>query len=165
MNGGQTISVNVSNALFNFRVAGIATVGEKVLLHKTPADNYWSLPGGRVEMFEFAAEALQREMSEELGKRAKVGSLIAVAENFFEYEGIDHHEIGFYYLMDIADLEDTEDKIVHDDSGELLCRWHELSALSEIPLYPPLPLREMLANVGTVRHFTFSRLKLETPPF
>jgi ADP-ribose pyrophosphatase YjhB (NUDIX family) len=65
MNGPSTISLPLNGGLFNFRVAGVAIYNDCILLHKTPSDNFWSLPGGRVDMFEFTKETLLREMVEE----------------------------------------------------------------------------------------------------
>ncbi len=126
MNGSSAICLPVENALFNFRVAGVAIQNGKLLLHKTPTDNFWSLPGGRVDMFEFSRETLLREMLEEIGKTVCVGNLLWVVENFFEYNNIKHHEIGFYYQMEISDLEDQDDFIVIEDETELLFHWEEI---------------------------------------
>ena len=37
---------------FNYRVVGIAVNGNQVLLHRAENDDFWSLPGGRVELLE-----------------------------------------------------------------------------------------------------------------
>ena len=52
---------------FNYRVAGIALSEGRLLLHTSDRDDFWSLPGGRCEFGETSAEALVREMREELG--------------------------------------------------------------------------------------------------
>ena len=77
------ISLRIDGALFNYRVAGVAVLNGKVLLHKTPSDNYWTLPGGRCELFEFSKDTLQREMQEETGMDVRAGEMRWVSENFF----------------------------------------------------------------------------------
>ena len=41
----------------------------RILLHRADYEDFWSLPGGRVEMLEDSREALRREMLEELGRK------------------------------------------------------------------------------------------------
>jgi 8-oxo-dGTP pyrophosphatase MutT (NUDIX family) len=84
---------------FNFRVAGLARRDNAVLVHRNIADDFWTLPGGRVEMGEPTADALAREMQEELGLAVTVGPLRWVIENFFVYDDKRCHEMGFYYDM------------------------------------------------------------------
>jgi ADP-ribose pyrophosphatase YjhB (NUDIX family) len=60
------------------------------------------MPGGRVELLEPAAEALCREMGEELGVEARARRLLWVIENFFHHKGMRHHELGLYFLIDFA---------------------------------------------------------------
>lgn len=86
---------------FNYRVAGVAFNGNQVLLHKAENDNFWTLPGGRVELLEPSKDALKREMQEELGIDARVGRLIWVVETFFKEGETLFHELGLYYLMEL----------------------------------------------------------------
>jgi ADP-ribose pyrophosphatase YjhB (NUDIX family) len=86
---------------FNFRVAGVALAGSRVFVHRNVKDDFWTLPGGRVEMGEATADALRREMREELGIDVAVGRLLWVIENFFEYDARRYHEIAFYYEMEL----------------------------------------------------------------
>ena len=59
----------------HYRVAGVATHGGRVLLHRSENDDFWSLPGGRPQYSESAAAALRREMREELGAEVTVQAL------------------------------------------------------------------------------------------
>lgn len=85
---------------FRQRAAALITHGDKVLLHQLEGDHFWALPGGSIEPGESAAEALRRELYEELGPvlgtAVTVGALAVVAENFFTYAGVAYHEIGLY---------------------------------------------------------------------
>jgi 8-oxo-dGTP pyrophosphatase MutT (NUDIX family) len=154
MNGASAICLPVNNALFNFRVAGVAVQNGKVLLHKGPADNFWSLPGGRVDLFEFSRETLLREMLEEIGKTVQVGSLVAVVENFFEYNGIKHHEIGFYYRMEMKDPGEQSDFIVAEDSEDMLFHWEDVDSIVPGSIYPDF------VSPGFLRNMTFQHINL-----
>lgn len=100
--GNPVLSFETPSGLrFNYRVGGIALHEGRVLIHRDPADAYWTPPGGRVEEGETAAEALKREMREETGFDVTVGRLLWVAENFFVWRGKPFHEILFYHLMEM----------------------------------------------------------------
>lgn len=82
--------------------------GEEVLLirrGKPPRLGQWSLPGGRIEWGERAADAALRELREETGVQAKLTGLIAVVDGLFGFE--DEGEAGdeeprHYLLIDYA---------------------------------------------------------------
>lgn len=154
MNSASSICLPVEDALFNFRVAGVAVQNDKLLLHRTPADNFWSLPGGRVDMFEFSRETLLREMLEEIGKTVQVGKLLWVVENFFEYNAIRHHEIGFYYQMEIPDLENQDDFVGTEDNSELLFHWENIHEIIPASIYPAFITTDLLLKNTSIRHIT-----------
>ncbi|MDI3340142.1 MAG: NUDIX domain-containing protein [Sphaerobacter sp.] len=70
------ISVDLGRAHFLYRAGGVCLQDGRVLLHRAVDDDYWSLPGGRCEILETAAEALAREMREELAVDVTVGRLL-----------------------------------------------------------------------------------------
>ena len=86
---------------FNLRVGGIAIADGHVLLQRVEPDRFWVLPGGRPVMMEAAADTLRREMLEETGLSVEVGRLVWIVENFFEWSGARHHEIGLYFEMSV----------------------------------------------------------------
>jgi 8-oxo-dGTP pyrophosphatase MutT (NUDIX family) len=154
MNCPSTISLPLNGGLFNFRVAGIAVCNGKILLHKTPTDNFWSLPGGRVDMFEFTKETLLREMIEETGMRVEVTDLMWVVENFFFYDGNKYHEVGFYYKMLVEVPENQYDFQTIEEGGELLFHWHELDKLHEIKIYPDFVSADLILGSSQTLHIT-----------
>ncbi|MCE7071481.1 NUDIX hydrolase [Dyadobacter sp. CY327] len=155
------ISLAIDGALFNYRVAGVAILDEKVLLHKTPSDKFWSLPGGRASLFEFSKDTLVREMQEETGMDVEVGEMLWVSENFFVYNGIKHHELGFYYKMEIQSLADQNDFIGVEGDGELLFKWHPVAALSTIKIYPEFLTTELAQNPLRVKQFASGFIDLD----
>jgi ADP-ribose pyrophosphatase YjhB (NUDIX family) len=150
-----------SNTIFQVRVAGVAASDGRVLLHRTPEENFWSVPGGRLQVGENAAEALQREMREEISADVEVGNLLWLVENFFEHRPLDdsgdetevaHHEIGIYlemslprHLCEVTSFIGTElAGTPHEFALEF--RWFPQGEVAEIDVRPAT-LRDRLAIV------------------
>ena len=115
------------------RAAAIIVRDGCVLLHRRAGDDFWALPGGRVEWGETGAQAVQRELREELDWHVEVSALRWTVENFFEHRGRMHHELGLYY-----------DTVVHASTAAipvsvepgLEFAWFALNALDAVPLRP-----------------------------
>ena len=73
----------------------------KVLLCKRKDRDYYFFPGGHVEFGEFAREALEREIAEEIGAKVTKCEFIGTAENVFEDEKNIFHEINFAFQTEI----------------------------------------------------------------
>ena len=63
----------------------------------TKQSAFWVPVGGRVEFGETSAEAIVREVREELSAEITDVRLLGVLENLFEFDGADGHEIIFVY--------------------------------------------------------------------
>ncbi len=80
-------------------VGGVVVDGGRVLLVKRanpPSQGLWAIPGGRVELGESLAQAVEREFFEETGLRVRCGELLT------HLEVIDRDEQGqirFHYLI------------------------------------------------------------------
>lgn len=153
MNGSSSICLPVQDGVFNFRVAGIAVINNKILLHKTTEDNFWSLPGGRVEFFEHSKQTLLREIIEETSYPVLVHDLCWVVESFFEYNHKNYHELGFYYRMEFIDLPTQEDFTLTEPDTEFLFRWFDLEELSDLKIYPEIVNSELLLANNGIQHF------------
>ncbi len=160
------IAFVVGDTRFVYRVAGVCLYEDHVLIHCFNGDEtMWALPGGRVEMLEPSAEALEREMREELGVEASVGRLLWVVENFFRWEDGRHaHELGLYYLLALPEgcpLLDTTRSLERAEEGLLMqFRWQPLDALADVPLQPAFlraalrhlpPHVEHIVNIDVMR--------------
>lgn len=148
------LTFEMNRGRFNFRVAGIAIHRERVLLHRSPAESFWSLPGGRGELMEATTTTLKREMREELESDVQVERLLWVVENFYHYENRDVHELCFYYLMHFPAaspiLAQTEGFIRYDNRQPILFQWLHLHDLRTVELYPSFlkeDLKELPAMV------------------
>lgn len=97
------ISAVIGSARFHFRAAGVWLQDGHVLLQGDAREDFWALPGGRVEIMEPAEDALRREFQEELeiGDDVRVERLLWITQNFFHYPewGGDQHELGLYFLV------------------------------------------------------------------
>ncbi len=121
---------------FNYRAAGILIEQDHVLLHKQVGEEYWALPGGRVELGEQARDTVVREMKEELGYDVDVAHTPWVAENFFHYDGHDYHELGFYCTL-ISNQSYFQKGPFHGLEGErLIYQWVPITELNEIVVQP-----------------------------
>lgn len=140
MDNSSMLQIERTDRRFIYRTAGVALDHDRVLIHRAEVDDFWALPGGRVEMGEIASEALIREMHEELGVQIEVRRLLWIVENFFTYEGYTCHQIGLYFLMALppdAPLRRAAGPIPGDEFGlPLIFRWLPLDQLPATELYP-----------------------------
>lgn len=102
----QDLTIDLGEQVLNCRTAGIIVKDNHVLMHKNKKDSFWTLIGGRIQLGEDSAQAVEREFEEELGISAKADRLLWSVENFFIYKGRSYHEYSFIYQM-----QDVEDRL------------------------------------------------------
>lgn len=102
---------------FTYRVAAVILDTGRILLHKAEAWDFWALPGGRVEIGETAAEAIRRELYEEMETQVHVGRLLWVVENFFELRSA-NHELGLYFEVFLPPDYERLDERCSEDTRE-----------------------------------------------
>lgn len=147
------ISFDRGTTRFQVRAAAIIRRNGYVLIHRSTTEDFWTLPGGRVELMESGSEALARELQEELGVTAEIGPLAILMEDLFRYEGRAIHELGFYYPAEIPlSFPFATDAICHrvEDGGSTLeFMWvrNDAAALTARPLLPT-ELRGSMAELG-----------------
>ncbi len=110
------------------------------MLHRLEHDDYWALPGGRVESGEDAARTVVREMQEELHEEVTCGPLAFAVENFFEVEGKPNHELGFYFKASLSEssplLDASRSHFGCEGEQTLEFRWFPLKELDAIDVRP-----------------------------
>jgi 8-oxo-dGTP pyrophosphatase MutT (NUDIX family) len=94
--------------------------------------------GGAIEFGESAAEALRREIREELGLEIHDPVRLAVLENRFEYRGRPGHEIVFVFDSAFVDRRVYERGTVpiREAGWDGPAEWIDLSVPLPCPLYP-----------------------------
>ncbi|WBW96953.1 NUDIX hydrolase [Oceanirhabdus sp. W0125-5] len=133
------INFKTKEGVFNFRTAGILIKDGKVLIHRMIKDDFYALPGGRVEMTEDTETTLIREMNEELNIEVTINRLLWVCESFFNHLGQRYHEICFYYLMDHegrSDIYDNEVFKTVEENREYEFKWVSTERLKDEEFYP-----------------------------
>ena len=108
------------------------------LLGRGDDEDFWTLPGGHIEPGEMSGQALLREVSEELGvAKARLGHLIWIVENHFIYQGQRHHEVGFYYSVEIpADALPICDGEFTGPEPGVCFHWFPTSEIASIDVRP-----------------------------
>nr|HPJ70995.1 NUDIX domain-containing protein [Candidatus Mcinerneyibacteriales bacterium] len=66
------ISFVKNNRAFNLRASALIQRGAEILVHTLRGNDFWVLPGGRVHLGESTAEALIREIREEMGVSVRI---------------------------------------------------------------------------------------------
>jgi 8-oxo-dGTP diphosphatase len=115
--------------------------GRVLLARRRPGESQaglWEFPGGTVREGETPQRALEREIFEELGVRAKAGP--ALARNEYRYPD------GAIMLVAVqAELESLDFKLTDHDLAE----WVPLSELLSFDLSPAdIPIARELANLA-----------------
>lgn len=74
------------------------------MLCKCKNKNYYFFPGGHINFGERAADALNREIKEELGISVKKPCFIGVVENFYTEDRQKHHEFILAFEVKLNNL-------------------------------------------------------------
>lgn len=118
---------------------GIEVIARAVILHEDKlllahsrgARNTY-LPGGHVEFGEGARAALARELDEELGVTAQVGSFLGAVEHRFAAGARDHHEVNLIFIL----TNPTAFLGVSSREEQLEVFWQPVDALEKVNLQP-----------------------------
>ena len=102
---------------------------------KQPA-TFHRLLGGHVEFGEHAADAVVREIAEELATDLAEVTLLGVIENVFTYAGSPGHEVVFVYAATVATGVVPDEGGWFDDGGPIRVEWRPVDVRTDIPLYP-----------------------------
>ena len=123
-----------------------------LIAHKKKKNVYWLLPGGGVDYGESLAEALKRELREELSIEAEVGDIAFVCDSIGP--GLERHIVNvcFFCTREGGDLSLGKEKRLHDYD------FFDAAGLDGITIFPPMrdELKSVLAG-GDVRTYIGKR--------
>lgn len=144
------LTLNTGCGIFNHRVAAVIVHNNRLLAQKNLKTNEYYLVGGRIRFGESSAEALIREVNEELGVTVKDFRPLWINECFFIDEGKRFHEIGLYYLVNIENTNFNRYETVFETkeaSRINTYEWLETDKLNDIALYP-LFIKDEIENLN-----------------
>ncbi|MGQ7507864.1 NUDIX hydrolase [Streptococcus suis] len=138
----------IDNQIFGVRATALLIKDGKIFLTKDTKERYYTI-GGAVEVNEVAADAVVREVKEELGVDSRVNQLAFVVENQFTHEGIDFHNIEFHFIVEpIGELP----KEMIEGKLKQACEWIELDKLVNLDVVPAFLAQELPNWNGQVKH-------------
>ncbi|OZG71846.1 NTP pyrophosphohydrolase [Hahella sp. CCB-MM4] len=158
------IRFDKGNNRFNFRSAAVVCHSDHVLLHRAVSDDFWALPGGRVEFFETSEDTIVRELREELGVESSIDRHLWYVENFFNYKGTKFHEVANYFLASFKCEPQVSTEV--DFAGiekdvDLIFRWVPIAKLGEYVLKPEFLIAGIQNLPTSVEYIKFNELGSE----
>lgn len=138
----------IDNQVFGVRATALIIKDGKIFLTKDSKGRYYTI-GGAIAVNEVAADAVVREVKEELEVDSCVNQLAFVVENQFTQEGIHFHNIEFHFVVDL--IGEMPDEMIE---GKLKqpCEWIEIDNLVNLDVLPSFLARELPNWDGQVKH-------------
>lgn len=138
----------IDNQIFGIRATALIIKDGKIFLTKDSKGRYYII-GGAIAVNEVAADAVVREVKEELGVDSCVNQLAFVVENQFTQEGIHFHNIEFHFVVD--PIGEMPDEMIE---GKLKkpCEWIKIDNLVNLDVVPAFLARELPNWDGQVKH-------------
>lgn len=138
----------IDNQIFGIRATALIIKDGKIFLTKDSKGRYYTI-GGAIAVNEVAADAVVREVKEELGVDSCVNQLAFVVENQFTQEGIHFHNIEFHFVVD--PIGEMPDEMIE---GKLKkpCEWIKIDNLVNLDVVPAFLARELPNWDGQVKH-------------
>ncbi|MEM9420073.1 MAG: NUDIX domain-containing protein [Planctomycetota bacterium] len=137
------------------RASAVFISRNRILVHVVENQDdgkVWHIPpGGGVQYGESSAEALKREIEEELGWSFSEAYLIGSFESCHSINGVKEHEISFVYFAEpVSDSSRsfTSIEVVEDNGKEKRFLWIDLETLKQPTsiLYPEGLLEKIVAR-------------------
>ena len=136
----------------HLRVTGLLLRGDHLLAQRS--DNVYALPGGHLRFGETTEETLIREYREETGAEIVCDRLLWTEEHFWDWGGKPAHNIGFYYLIHLADHRAIPDgfRPMRDNPGVEI-GWVAIDDLPKLCIYPTFLAEEIHHLDEAPKHF------------
>ena len=147
---------HIGDYVCDVRAAGLLVRDGKVLLQRDKGGSEYALPGGHIRMGETTEEALIREYKEETGADILCERMLWTEECFWERQGRKAHNLTFYYLISLKDINALPDCgafLPQKDNPEVVVGWMPVADIQNITLYPEFLKSEIGCLDGPVKHF------------
>lgn len=146
----------VDNQIFGVRATALIIKDGKIFLTKDYKGRYYTI-GGAIEVNEVAADAVVREVKEELGVDSCVNQLAFVVENQFTHEGIDFHNIELHFIVEpVGEMP----KEMIEGKLKQTCEWIALDNLVNLDVVPAFLAEELPSWDGQVKHIMNMKEKI-----
>ena len=144
------------NKWFRLRAAAIIVEDGCVLFAGNENENYLYSVGGGVHAGETSEDAVRREVLEETGVEYEVDHLAVIHENFFTgisgQNGIDCHEIAFYYMMKPRGNKDICCHSITAGGAKETMHWIPIDELEKYKAFPSFMKEFLLSEHNGIVH-------------
>ena len=144
------VSAGLADAIRPIALAVIRD-GDRILVwddHNPGTGEVVAVPlAGGLEFGETGAQAIRRELEEEIGARATRVDYLGTIEDIFDWAGQKRHELHLVYDVELADrafYEMDEVEVVEDDGTRYPARWRSLAEFSGRARLVPDGLLELI---------------------
>jgi 8-oxo-dGTP diphosphatase len=138
---------NNSKGEIEFIARGVLIRDGQVLLCQSLKQNYFYLPGGHIEFGESAAQAMVRELKEELGVSVKAGELAMVSEGAFDTKR-KHHEFNLMFHVEHPSPWPKALNKPKSKEDHIAFRWVPLAAVQDFDIRPTAVKAWLAAGLG-----------------
>lgn len=136
----KDISIVVDDSKLNVRTGVIFKHNNQVLVEISKVGSNSTIPGGRVKFNEKSEDTAVREIKEELEIDLDKTRLKhkTTMENFFEFEGLNYHEIYFIYEYSLtnSEVEKLEKGKDNADNKNTYFRFVDFDKLDTVNILP-----------------------------
>ncbi len=145
------ITFTKDNMRFKYRASALIIENNHILLQKF--NDYWTPPGGKVQMLEDSKIALKREILEELSTDIEIEQIAIFIEQTYHTQEKSFHELGVYYFCHSKSLWNRGISIIGNENGEdMEYRWFPLNEIDKINIQPTILKEKLLSENKDFEH-------------
>lgn len=157
------ITFHLESHKFSYRVVAIIQHQNRYLLTTVPQTDFWFLPGGRVKLGETLAEALARELEEELHVSGAQSQFCWLVENFFSEAERPVHEISAFFSVTLPPDSPCLAQSEFNEAPDLSFRWFSLSEMAALDVRPSFLKTKLGTESPRFEHLAFRNQHLIAP--
>lgn len=136
---------------FKYRTSALIINNNHILLQNIT--EYWTPPGGKVQMLEDSRTALKREIFEELSTDIEIEQSAIFIEQTYHSQEKSFHELNVYYFCHSKSLWDRGTSIIGCENGvDMEYRWFPIIEIEKINLQPAVLKDKMLGENKIFEH-------------